>query len=197
MASINLPNNNLTFVHIPKNAGSSVVRWLEINFSDYERIPHHPSIAMLKETWDIKYSFAIVRNPWSRMVSSYFYSKQYKLHWAGNSITSEEMFPSFNEWVFESNFEIYEDSGKNFWFSIFTTNQVEWLDDSINEILKVENLDKDFLKVQQYLNCYKPLPNINTSNHEDYRLYYNDDLKKEVAKKFEKDIDTFGYTFEN
>ena len=97
MAAINLPNNNLTFVHIPKSAGSSVVEWLSRNF-EYERIGGHPNLSMIKKSWNVGRSFAIVRNPWARMVSSYFYLQQYKFYWEYNNRINELM-KLYQQWI--------------------------------------------------------------------------------------------------
>lgn len=187
MAAVNLPNNNLTFVHIPKNGGSSVVEWLIENF-ETETKQGHPSLTMMREWWDIKRTFAIVRNPWSRIVSSYFYLKQYGFYWKDNNINSIEEFPSWNDFVMKLDYDTKS------WNNI-TTNQVEWIDGGVDYILRMENLNEEFKLIQDLLNCHVPLLTLNTSDHDDYRKYYTDDQIKHVARVFEKDIDTFKYSF--
>lgn len=189
MSAIFLPNNNnFAFVHIPKSAGSSVVKWLRDNNSQTEIIRGHPSLAMMKEQWDVNECFAIVRNPWSRAISAYFYLLQGKYYWEENNIKSEQEFPSWNDWVMSLNY-ITD------WWTPLSTNQVDWLSGFPAIVLKTETLDKDFIQIQEKLNCFEPLPFINTTDHKDYRSYYTDDQIKHIAKIFEKDIDTFKYTF--
>jgi chondroitin 4-sulfotransferase 11 len=187
MAAINLPDHKLTFVHIPKNGGSSVVQWLRENFNT-EIIKNHPSMSMIKIEWDVHRSFAIVRNPWDRVVSAYFYLKQYGFYWENNNITSESDFPSFDSFVNSLNYNL------NSWNSI-DTNQCEWLDGSDTLILRAETLDNDFKQIQDMLNFYAPLPYINTSEHLDYKSYFNSSQIEHVRKVFAKDIDMFGYTY--
>jgi hypothetical protein len=77
--------------------------------------------------------------------------------------------------------------------------QITWLDRPINYIMKLENIDKDFKKIQDMFNCHIALPKNNQHNHgnkDDYKLFYNEHTKNKIAKIFEKDIETFKYRFE-
>lgn len=187
MAAINLPNNNLTFVHIPKSAGSSVVEWLSTNF-EHERISGHPNLAMIRKSWNVGRSFAVVRNPWSRMVSAYFYLQQYKFYWEYNNITTLDDFPSWNQFIDKLDYDTQS------WNSL-STNQYKWIETGVDWLFKAETLAEDFKVIQDLLNCPAPLPYINTSQHNDYRLYYTDTQKKKIAQVFEQDINLYKYTF--
>lgn len=82
---------------------------------------------------------------------------------------------------------------KSFWY---TDTQVSWFCGHMPDIvIKMEELDKDFIKVQDLLGCYVPLPHLNTTEHLDYRRYYTEDTKRVVAKMFAEDLDTFEYKF--
>lgn len=187
MAAINLPNNNLTFVHIPKSAGSSVVEWLSKNF-EYERIKGHPNLSMIKEQWEVGRTFSVVRNPWSRMVSAYFYLKQYGFYWEDNNIKSVDDFPSWEMFIDKLDYDTKS------WNSL-TTNQCEWIQPSVDYILKAETLTEDFKLIQDLMCCHAPLPYINTSQHDDYRVYYTDLQRNKIANIFQKDIELYSYTF--
>ena len=189
MAAINLPEHNLTFVHVPKSAGSSVVEWLLQNFSDAVRVSGHPSLPMIKEMWDVKRSFAIVRNPWARIVSAYFYVKQYGYYWKENNVTTIDEFPSWDHFVETLSYNT------NSWNTL-GTNQTKWIEGGVDYLLRAETLDKDFVVIQELLNCYKPLPYINTSEHLDYRSYYKPHQIDLISKVFAEDIETFNYTFD-
>jgi hypothetical protein len=187
MAAINIPSKQLTFIHIPKNGGSSVVEWLRDNF-DTEIIKNHPSLEMIKSQWEVHRSFCIVRNPWARIVSAYFYLKQYGFYWDHNNIKTIDDFPSFDSFVNNLDYDLAS------WNTI-KTNQIEWITDKDTIILRAESLNDDFKQIQELLDCYVPLPYINTSEHRDYRTYFNTSQVEHIRKVFERDIDMFGYTF--
>lgn len=187
MAAINLPKNDLTFIHIPKSAGSSVVQWLIDNF-ETEMIKGHPNISMIKQVWDVKRTFCIVRNPWSRMVSAYFYLKQYGFYWKENNIQTVDDFPSWDDFIMNLNYDT------NSWNNL-KTNQVKWYEGVDPVILRAETLNSDFKVIQDMLECQNPLGYINTSKHEDYRSYYTTEQRDLISRVFEEDIDTFKYSF--
>jgi hypothetical protein len=188
MAAVQLLDHNLTFVHIPKSAGSSVVRWLTTQFQ-HQMIKGHPSLPMIKEQWAVGRTFAVVRNPWARIVSLYFYLKQYGFYWEDNQISSVEEFPTWEEFV-----DRRLDYEVNSWNTI-TTNQCKWIPDGVDYLFKAETLNTDFKTIQELLNSQVPLPHINTSEHNDYRSYYTEAQKIKIGQLFEQDIDLYKYTF--
>ena len=61
---------------------------------------------------------------------------------------------------------------------------------------RYENLHHDLEKIANILHLDVSLPRLNSSQHKDYRSYYNKRSKDLVAKYFQKDIEIFGYHFE-
>lgn len=188
MTAVYVPKNKLAFIHIPKNAGNSISRWLIENCSAIGTVDRHPSLSTMHELWDIALSFSTVRNPWARMVSGYFYIKNSKVGWRHNGILHESDLPDWNTFIMEM--EYFSQS----WFSTLT-NQVDW--GTTDYVFKVENLDTDFKMIQDMYECSKPLDFLNSYQHDNYMSYYNTAQKDRVAQIFERDINTFSYTFEN
>lgn len=67
------------FIHIPKNAGTSIKSILP---NDCVSFKHHPAknVKNLIEDYQDRFSFAFVRNPWDRLVSLYEFSRKRALN---------------------------------------------------------------------------------------------------------------------
>jgi len=196
-----LGDTPLTFCHIPKTGGTSIEAWfynneyyLEADINNFKilYINDHPRLETIQQTYSATANsptMAVVRNPWSRAVSAYFYSHKHPRIWIHNKMTE---IPPWDTFI--ANIESYTHFD---WYEM-TTPQVDWIPNGVDFLLKTENLSNDFKVIQEmYGKPDQPLPWVLQSEHTDYRLYYNDEQKAKVARIFEKDIDTFKYTFDN
>jgi hypothetical protein len=199
--------HNVTFVHIPKNAGTSIFQWLRANRgnSQFYGWHGHPMLAnMRQECPDIKFVLTSVRNPWARMVSYYAMIRdQYHSTNLLRDYFKMTYWPDFNEFTvklpaFEATMANMARIFKRFnsiHYSILDT-QSAWLSgETADMVLRQEHLDEDFVQLQDLMSCREPLPCVNTTQHEDYRTYYSSETKQLVANWFEQDIDTWEYTF--
>lgn len=188
MGGIFLKKSKISFVHIPKTGGQSVRAWMKEQ-DDFNIMPlndrhidvKHPTYAMMKDYFgeDLGYTFAIVRNPYDRIVSMYHHLKKV----APQIVRIDTSFQKFCFSVAEYDAWMKPQST---WFS--ETDEVD--------VFKYESLVSDFLKVQNKLDCYKQLPIKNKSvNRSDWQGYYADDedLRNFVYEKFEEDFIRFGY----
>lgn len=175
----------LCFIHIPRTAGTSVIHWLEQNNIEHVRDVTHPSQTMITE--DYEQSFAIVRNPWDRCVSMYSHLQKRGFLWEALGLTTEEDLPTWDKFLTDYLRKIY-------WFTTYT-NQVEWIPNSVDILLRYETLNNDFKQVQELVNCHEPLPHVNYSAHSEYKSYYSTEQQKLVSNLFEQDIDMFKYQF--
>lgn len=158
-------------------------------------------------------TFTFVRNPYSRLVSIFHFLGQeakkriYKRK--GNlDFVDLKKFPieddilifleykkGFKNWIKNS----YKYS-HSFSMSLFnnkdTQSQLFWLNDVVpNLFIKLEQMDQDFVKIQELIGCPAEPIHMNQSIHSDYRNYYDDEIKSIVYPWVEKDLDTFKYTF--
>src|SRR6187402_3169911 len=63
------------FVHIPKTAGNSINRVFGVGWENHKDLArYHAEIP--RETFERYFKFAIVRNPWDRLLSDYNYQKK-------------------------------------------------------------------------------------------------------------------------
>ena len=83
-------NKKIIFIHIPKNAGTSITSVLDIN--PYTRGHHLPEWYMknFPEQWKTYKKIAIVRNPYSRVISNYNYARLTKSYWHSSTGRSRE-----------------------------------------------------------------------------------------------------------
>ena len=187
-------HNQLLFLHIPKTAGTSVSSWLTkfsllCPFEDnsYEHL--HFDLETLKKQITKPYkSFNVVRNPWDRTISAYFYSLKHFSDFLSNSstyITFEEFVLKLRDGLSISNPNLCQ-------------TQVDWISSPVDYILKFENLDQDFTIIQNYIGKYEPLPRENTRDQDTkmpYQEYYNNTTRKIIEEICARDILEFGYKF--
>lgn len=169
------------FIHIPKTGGNSVRKWMLDNVPTAKAMfqgsymKDHAPYSYIKKAikQDHGLIFAVVRNPWDRVVSAYHYHKGKDRQ--GNDITFEQFVRT----------------------DMRAANRPQhlYVDQSVT-ILKLEDIREDFKVIQQYFNCYIDLPVLNKSNHYHYSEYYNDQTRMIVANKFKDDIDRYKYTYE-
>lgn len=185
------------FVHIPKNAGISVSYALFGNTGGSHRKIRDYQKIFSRRKFKTFYKFTFVRNPWDRLVSTYFFLKQGGLtekdkQWAEEHIMQYENFETFVlEWLTE----------ENILNSLHFQPQHIFLEDkdgefAIDFIGRFENLQEDFKKVTTKLNMERDLKKTNTSTRaKDYQSYYNSATAEKVKKIYDKDIQLFNYTF--
>ena len=227
----------IIFVHIPKCAGSSIEYFFkknnlrldfveekidfksnETNFSEVVKLhkgktQHLSASDIDKLLGNIKfkeyYKFSIVRNPYDRLVSYYFYIKKQKkpqldkihvdlVHSSSSfnefimkAIDIPAMYPIFNQYVYLS--ENYNNINK----MIDYIGKFETLNRDFKTILRKSNFATSKLdKIKSSLGYSKyQLPRINTSNRGKYQNYYNSELRQIVTQICRKDCELFGYEF--
>lgn len=204
-------DRNLAFIHIPKNAGTSIRQALKMK--DFDAIDrkvrdardpdlanHFPvyriqrllKLANSDIPFDGMYKFMVVRNPWERMVSLYYHRKR-KISRPGryNRSEIEAVKAGFGPWL------------KTSPSALMTMPQSEWgLAENgsfvVDRVLLVERLDEDWAALceNRGLRHIKlPRTNVGKGRSEKYREHYDDETREAVAERFRDDIKRFGYAF--
>ena len=196
------------FIHIPKNAGTAIKDFFNKDWDNGLHIPRtkihkHDTIHQIKlkspELYDSFKKFAVVRNPYDRMLSWYAYLKRaMKIeHTLGDHRwKSGEHFPSgFIEWVkdpfenYYSRWKLSDVRNGRENSTPFLSPQHTWVDDTV-EIIKYENLNKE---LSEFFKKEISLPVVNKSNHDDYLKHYDKESLDIVYNRYKKDFKEFNY----
>jgi hypothetical protein len=142
------------------------------------------------EIFDNCFKFSAVRNPWARAVSLYYRSD-------GIGIRNQMSFAEFCE--------AHKNASDTCLHPTLHQNQYDWLCDEtgtniMDYVYKVEDFETAIDEINALTNGRLGLKNqeLNSnrkSKSKSYRDVYDDYTRKLIGQHFEKDIDTFKYTF--
>jgi len=135
------------------------------------------------------FSFAFVRNPWDRMVST-FSRMDGHMAWRAFEAGYDLRGATFDEFV-----EV-----ARVFRHVHLQPQAQILCDEngacgVDFLGRFDRLDQDFAVVAERLGVTVRLERHNSSSHEDYRKHYNDRSRRLVAELYREDIEAFGYEF--
>lgn len=189
---VHTDKGELVFIHINKNAGTSISQAI-----GQKNIYHLTAAELIKilgpQRYENAHSFTVVRNPWDRVVSHYHFRVQ------TNQTKLKERQISFKDWLRNTYGPnpnpIYLDKPKMF------MTQADWLKNShgelqVKHILKFENVKSDFNDLMTNLNLKFTLEHYNRTDHETYHNYYDAESVLWIERYFKEDIRLFNYLFE-
>jgi hypothetical protein len=209
------------FVHIPKTAGTSIEGILtalpprpiplDLRVAHrlyrattgrrYRPVPKHAKAMEIRRwvghyAWHRSFSFAVIRNPWDLMVSSYFWWLQKSQKWDAFRGHTEKIkaMKDFREFM-------QSEYGQRR-LNLVETDLMDYLTDQkgkciVDFIARFERLEEDWATICGKIALKNPgLQQLNKSERQDYHLYYDQASRDVVAKRFERYIDQFGYTFD-
>ena len=141
--------------------------------------------------------FVVVRNPWSRLVSTYHMIRQHKTY--GAYLMDQYKIENIYPMKFEDFVKFVENIPDGYCDSHFLPYHYHINLQKTDFVGKFENFEDDMRHV---LNIIAPdqhieIPKLNTSEYEkkSYRDYYTDETREIVARKYAKDIELFDYQF--
>lgn len=209
------------FVHIPKNAGTYIIKNIKGNkrfrgglFEGQHRPMWRLDELCKEQGINIShlYSFAMVRNPWDRMSSIYRYAtkmqkrKVFPEFFSGHKVRDND-FNNWLRWIYSDKFDRSTLLGETNLFDYWFTNQCNYFKTKdrkaqyrMDNILKMEDIDT---KIEPFFNnvlgitrISDPKKPINHSGGRDhYSHYYNQESIDLVAKYFNEDIEMFDYEY--
>ena len=195
-------------VHIPKTAGNSLNRVFGVGWEDHTDVARYQA-ELSPEIFQCYFKFAVVRNPWDRLLSDYNYQCRKsrpditKLHvfdpegarrkfsaWAVHALTDIDRYPA-SAWGGRVSAGIHRFSPQLDWITIGG----EW---GIDYLARLETLDEDFRSISQAVGLEsRRLPRRNRRFHFHYSWYYDAETRDLVGRYYAADIKAFGYEFED
>jgi chondroitin 4-sulfotransferase 11 len=202
------------FAHVPKCAGTSIKRLLELEpvkppywhcaWDEAERL-------LGRETLASYFKFAVVRNPWDRMVSAWRmfsdkrWCKQERHHSLREfvAVSIDESIPFLTRYASHDEQVRWERSVENIrhhtlpalhpYYGVVDARGAVRMD----EVINYRDLEEGFNLVRRRLGLASVrLPRENATRHKHYSCYFDHDTRAIVAEHFAADIDTFKFTFE-
>ncbi len=187
------------FIHIPKTGGSSIEHILQSSGS-VEKTYSHKGIRYILQILkqhkdDIKNYcvFTFVRNPWEKILSSFYFLKTYR-----KKVYDDKY--DFTNYI--KNVICVKKSrniDKIHQIRFLTHNNQENGNVIVPNIYRFENLQQDWKIIQNKLSL---ITKMNLSHkfktlHKHYSTYYTEKTKNLISERFKKDIELFSYTFED
>ncbi|MEO5851735.1 MAG: sulfotransferase family 2 domain-containing protein [Nocardioides sp.] len=201
--------HQLVFVHVQKTGGVTVGQVLEEAVPDVRRWPErgvkHATLSQLLDAepaYASYWTFAFVRNPWSRLVSWWSMVERFdelarqgveraQARFDNNAFlrTSRE-YADFEAFVMQGPEELER----------LRTPQLTYLSSdkkTVDFVGRTESFRADLGHVFDHLGVAFPseLPHRNKSPHAHYTTYYSAASRERVAALFAPDIEAFGYEF--
>jgi hypothetical protein len=189
-------SKEILFIHIPKTGGTTIERWLGASMNMYFHTVGKPSAMKITPQhmtiedmillfggyqWD--YSFAIVRDPYERIISEYFYRTQMAVELYGER-------PNFSRWVIE-NLNQYRKN--TFVLDNHLRPQYHFVNDKV-EIYRFESgLDQIVKKLSSEIGTQPPSKLSRHNASERKEVIFSNEALEAVNEIYKNDFDYFGY----
>jgi hypothetical protein len=183
------------FIHVPKTAGSSIANVLfgsesgHVRYSDYQRA--NP------KKFESYFKFCFVRNPWDRLVSSFFFLRAGGMNdldraWAAENLAGCADFEDFvSNWLDPARAMSFPHFRPQSWYVADGEDRVR-----MDFVGRFETLARDFATVAARLGREGRLPVFNKSSHAHYSTYYTPATRARVGRIYSLDASQLGYTFD-
>lgn len=186
-----IKNKNILFIHIPKNAGNSIRQSIE-TYNECMQLTAHARITKLKQEINSNaMTFAVIRNPWDRLVSSFHYIKK----GGSGNVWDLKCQEKIKEYLTFKSFikgrgilKVKNDT--------HFVSQSWFIDEPLDCTISYENLSVSYGQFVSENNLkVKPLCKINQSNHKHYKQYYDQEMIQIVRDIYKEDVEKFKYEY--
>jgi hypothetical protein len=195
------------FIHIPKNAGTSVYQALGMKTSAHWFLREYKNL-IPDDQYEKMITIAFSRNPWDRFCSLYNYAKKEVNYYHNNIEPHKAIYgehadykllcdASLNECAhYLEEGRLQHGAPRSQWLP-----QVEWLKNEggyieIPKFLgRVESLREDFVRLMKLLDYNKKLTHSNRSKTVNYRDVLDLDTRKIIERFYGEDIEFFKYVY--
>ena len=195
-------NKKCIFIHITKTAGTSVEQYLKDNgrnellfdrFMFNRSLQHLTALELKKQLGSVfnkYYKFSIVRNPYDRLLSEYFWTpvphighkygktKGEFLQYVKNVVKNNAYFINFYNDHFIPQYMFLYDKKKR----LLTDN-----------LFKYEDMEFIINYLKRKLEISREFPHINKSIRDESKDFWNEEDKENIYKLYETDFILFGY----
>lgn len=193
-------SNQAIFIHIPKAAGRSIQYSLRMPIHNVAHLAAEAYLQADPEFFAAAYKFAIVRNPWDRLVSAYHFIRdspsQYNEVVRNTDLRNTPDFASFLGKLRSPLFRNRIMARMHF------LPQTHFLCDSKGKMLvdrvgRLEEMPGTFDFLTEPLSKRFELETHNKGSHKDFREYYTANWQIAlVGRMYAADCRTFGYGFD-
>ena len=215
------PRHKILFIHIAKTGGSSIrsalkrLHWSDpyavplvlvnnltraLKYKTGSMVPRHAKAIAAYEclgepTWRELFKFTFVRNPWDLQVSSWHHLQRVPT-------APTDQFKGFEDFL---RYKFDPEMPWSFYFDISRQVQSHYITDFDGRVLldfigRFERFQEDFAEVcrlGEIPSIQLPHKRHSKERKKDYREYYDDVTAELVATHYAKDIEVFGYTFDD
>lgn len=178
---------DFVFIHIPKCGGTSVERALGLPLLNHDAALERYRF-LGERRWRERLTFAVVRNPYARLASSYFY-----LH-RTTKTALPDLQEEFRFWLFR--WQSLRDEGV---LPKALRSQRWWLSDEngeqlVKEVCKLEQIDDDIKPIAARLDREINVQHLNIAPQQiDYDDLYTPATRDMVKDLYEEDFERFAY----
>ncbi len=192
-----LENENLIFINIPVTTNGELEEILDVSDVEeqskwYVYKNEHP----LK--WKKHISFAVVRNPFDRVVRNFQNARQNESYWdsAISPTESRHEEKTLKDKSFRETVDLLDELEHGGWEKQynFVTDGKENI--VVDKIIKYENLEEELSTLfGNSLNPELSKQKKKNSRERGYRVFYDRETKEKVKERYKKDFELFDYSF--